>query len=224
MIQFSPRYGISPRWMVAPAGAMLLVAASASADILHFSVFENEVQAPPAGLNLSMGLLSAGPSIDFTFQNQSTTGSVISTILVENTPLSSMLLLNGRIVTPMPAGVNFSIASPAMNPPGSIASFGGPWRGTLFAIGATSPAPQNGIGPGESLTVRFDLGGAYTSLVQGFENNPPELRIAQHIRAFGDQETSLWTLNEALNESIPAPGAAVIGLLALAGVGYRRSR
>lgn len=216
---------ITARTVALAAGLVsaVLLAAPAAAERIDMSVFENDDDVDVSGLDLWIDVLQNGASVDFVFHNTSTTTSVITSIYFEDTAFSSAYLSGGRIVTPQPSGVNFRTTAHPNNPAGSIRDYGGEWGGNLFAVGARNPRPLNGIGIGETLTLRFGLSGiTFNELLDGL-GDPLAFRIAQHVQRVGVTEDSVWTVNDPFVRTVPLPSGATAGLLGLGVVGAARA-
>lgn len=198
-------------------GVISIAAGGTQADVVNFAVFENAQGASTQGLNLNVELIAVGSTVDFTFRNQSTIPSVVTAVYFESNALSTSLLTGGMIVLPQPGGVNFVIGATPPNPPGSIAAFGGVWGGNLLSIDAAAPPPHNGMGPGESVTVRFSLAGSFQSLIEALSTDPPGFRMVQHVQALPGG-ASVWTVNQ------PVPGAGTGAALLTAGLVIARRR
>jgi uncharacterized protein (TIGR03382 family) len=183
-------------------------------DVISFQVFENEGAAPTAGLDLTVELVQQGSALHLIFANQSAIPAVVTALYVEQTPTSAALLANPLLVQPFQTGIVFTLGASPANPPGSIADFGGHWQGTWASASAAAPSAANGIGPGESLTLSFDLLGAESQVHSAIAAG--EIRIVQHVQALAGGQ-SLWTT------TVPAPGALPV-LLAAAAAGRRRRR
>lgn len=174
----------------------------ASADRVDLFMFEDN-GVNPLIVDLWVDVVDNGATVDFIFHNDSADGAV-SSIYFENNNISGSLLANGSI-TGSTGDVDFSVGATPPNPPGSISGFGGNWGGNLFAVDADSPPPFNGINPGETLTISFDLIGSFHNILSALNNPEQGFRIAQHAISFDEQ--SIWTVNV-----VPAPGAiAVLG-------------
>jgi hypothetical protein len=201
------------------ASAVLFAGPAARADILHFAAFENDGNANLEGLQLSMELIAGHSTVDFLFRNTSTIPAVVTSIYIEATTGAAAMLLGGDIVSPQPPGVLFGIGTSPTKPPGSIRHHGGLWQGTLLSAGALAPSPHNGIGPDESLTIRFELGSSHAALVQALSTSPTEFRIIQHVQGLQPNDESIWTMNQP----IPAPGSVALAL-GMLGLAARRRR
>jgi hypothetical protein len=207
-------------WHLAAVSAAMATSAVVRGDLLHFTPFENSQNVSTQGLHLALELITTGSTVDFIFRNDSTIPSVVTAIYIEANTLSSSLLQSGSIADQSP-GVLFHILAVPPSPPGSVSSvgIGGSWAGNLFTLGAASPSPHNGLGPGDSVTVRFDLADSYQTLVQSLSVTPTAFRIVQHVQGLSD-DASIWTVNQP----IPAPGAGVVVLGGIAFMAGRRRR
>ncbi len=177
-------------------------------------VYEKDASVDTTGLRLWINIIDGGSYVDFTFGNSSTIPSVITNIYIESTVFSSAHLKNGSIVSPQPAGVDYSFGATPKNPAGSISNYGGKWRGNLIDISADPPPMFNGIAPGESLTVRFDLFGITCSELVNAMTDPTQFRIAEHVQGLPGGE-SVWTVNTPPTQDVPLPPTFV-----LLGVGF----
>lgn len=208
--------------IVRGAGALagvLALSAAAAADRVDFVVYENANNTPLAGWDVWVDVLDAGGGkVDFVFHNDSTISASIASLYFESAGLGANLS-NGTIHD-QSAGVDFSAGATPPNPAQPGASFGGNWSGNVFAAGANSPPPFNGINHGgaETLTVRFDIANiTVPQLVAGMLNNPAEFRIAMHVIDMGPQNLfSVWAV-------VPPPGTAMLaGLAGLVALKRRR--
>jgi MYXO-CTERM domain-containing protein len=193
------------------AFALATCASAASANRVDLSMFETN-GVDELSVDLWVDVIDAGSQVDMVFHNDSTDGA-IANIYIESTAVSTLLLANGSIAGST-GTVDFDTSTSPATPPGSITNYGGSWGGNLFAVGAESPAPTNGINPGETLTISFDLLGSFGDVLAGLNNPDGGFRIAQHGISFG--QNSVWTT------TVPAPGAMAI--LAFGGVFAGRRR
>ena len=89
-----------------------------------------------------------------------------------------------------------------------------------FRVNATAPPPSNGVGPGETLGVIFDLAGGVTVAQAQAAFASGALRVGIHVIAFASGESESFV-------NVPEPSGAVLvaaGLVALAITCRRRSR
>ncbi len=199
-------------WLILSSVMVLLCALSIHATPIDLYVYENSDNANTEGLHTWIDLIDGGSYVDFTFHNDSTISSVITDIYFESTAFSSTSLTNGTIVTPQPTGVDFTNSASPPEPAGSIRHFGGEWNGNLFVAGATPPASKNGIGQGESLTIRFNYMNINFNDLQEALSNPTAFRIAQHVQCLPNNK-SIWTVTP-----LPLPSTMTLlvsGLLAV---------
>lgn len=191
-------------------GSFASVATAARVDL---EVYENQSGADVSGLDLWVDVLAAGADVDFVFHNDSSISSIITQIYFEDG--LDALIANGSIFNES-AGVDFKIGATPSDPPGGN-TIG--WMGTYFSVGRENPV-SNGINPGETLTLRFDLVGGATVDAIVAALGTTGTRIAEHIQ-------SLPTGASVAAVTVPVPVAVGPGLVLLAGLGlyrYRRSR
>lgn len=190
-------------------GLVACAAAFASANRVDLLIFENPGPVDPGTVDLWVDVIDMGSTVDFVFHNDSTDGVVSNVYFEQNS-----LIMNGSI-SGSTGTVNFAAGGSPNAPAGSIFSYGGTWGGNEYLASANSPAPTNGIGVGETLTITFDLVGSYADVLAALQPNAADgFRIAEHAVSFG--QFSLWTTN------VPAPGATA--LLGLGGLLVSRRR
>jgi hypothetical protein len=185
------------------------IAGSAFANRVDLFMFEDD-GVNPIVVDLWVDVVDSGVSVDFIFHNDSTDGAVAN-IYFENNAVSSSLMNNGSIF-----GSTGTVAFASGGSPGSPPNSIGAWSGNLFNVAANNPKPTNGINPGETLTIRFDLLGSFGDVISAVTDPENGFRIAQHAISFGPN--SIWTVNT----NVPAPGA--LALLGLGGLAIRRRR
>jgi hypothetical protein len=201
------------------AGVVLGLAASAQADVIEFTIYENADNADVSGLLLTVELVDAGSAIDFVFRNQSTSDSVITSVYFEGTDAIDGQLLNGDVWAES-TGVEYENGATPSDPAQHPIWAGGDWNDTAYSAGAMSPGAHNGINEtgDESATIRFDYGGGadFGSIVEALTGDPALFRIAMHIQSVGDGEFSVW------GTTVPAPASA--SLLVIGGIMATRRR
>jgi len=209
------------RWIaVAVAGT---VAAPALADRIDLIVFENADGADVSALDLWVDVVGAGSAVDLVFHNDSGMQSFVRSVYIESTAFSVAAMIDGELLSPQPAGVKFKQGATPPNPAGSIAGFGGAWGGNLFSAKADKPGTnKDGIDPGESLTVRFDLADAgIGDVLDALRSDPLGFRIAAHVQGLPCGE-SVWAVN--VPRAVPIPTASAMGLVGLGVMALRRRR
>ncbi len=156
---------------------------------------------------LSVDVSSGSGTVIFTVSNASG-GSASSIANVYFDDLAIALL--GSVTITNGPGVAFSSGgSPSDLPAGNTAGFAAD-----RAFSANNPKPTNGINPGESLVLTFNLinGGTYASVLSAMNNG--SLRVGMHVIAFANGESESFIT--------PTPGSmALLGLAGLC-VGRRR--
>jgi hypothetical protein len=157
-----------------------------------------------------------GGQVLFTLYNTGPEASSIAGIYVEDGDyLSSLASIDNS-----DPGVSFvSGGAPPVLPGGNEAD---PAFAPSFRATATAPPSGNGVNPGESVGLLFDLQGGvtYADITSAITNG--DLRVGIHVIAFasGGSESFVTTV-------IPAPGAIIlgsIGSLAVAGIRTLRNR
>jgi hypothetical protein len=145
--------------------------------------------------------------------NDGPAASVYARILFDGTILSGIAAIaNGP-------GVDFADASPGGVLPGGN---GNPINFTTdLEAEADNPKPQNGIGPGESLTIDLDIasGFDFDDVVAALTDG--SLRIGMHVQSFASGGSE-----SVLNVPVPEPGTLLLlcaGLLGLVHSGRRYS-
>ncbi len=189
------------------------LASAALADIVA-TPFNMDHASSVAGLTIRLDVIDRGSFAELVISNDSITAGVLTTFYVENTATSQ--LWGGVSLHDWSSGVSFGNGATPANPPGSIADFGGPWGGSLFAFGADNPKPAKGVGPGEWLSLKIDPGSSSVTAIQAAYTDPAAVRFAGHVQALADG-SSAWIV------TVPTPGTAA--LLAIGGVlAVRRRR
>jgi len=215
---------MNPLRMLAGAGALALGSA-AVADRVDLAVFENADDADVSGLDLWVGVVADGESIDFTFHNDSSIGSVVTSVYFESTGFSLDCLDDGEVSFES-AGVDFSDGATPPSPPGSIAGYGGSWGGNLYAADADSPSPAKGVGVGELLTISFEMDDecSLEEVLGALQSDPAAFRIAQHVQGLPNG-SSVWLVNTPTLVPLPATAwMGGVGLLLPLGLAVARRR
>tara|TARA_E500000318_G_scaffold110495_1_gene126113 strand:- start:409 stop:990 length:582 start_codon:yes stop_codon:yes gene_type:complete len=177
----------------------LLSSAAAFAGPMPFMIFENADSVVTDHLHLGVEAFDAGGSIDFVLTNASAGPGVITSLLIENSTVTSGLTFSELI------GPDWSAGGHA-NPPGSIDHSTG-WAGTFMSFRADPSPVHNGLDAGDSLTLRFDLNGAsFADAYEAFANS--DFHFVAHIQAIG--ASSVWGVN------VPTPASAL--MLGMAGI------
>ena len=169
----------------------------------------NPVNAAIGEIQLSVDITGVNNDIArFTFANAGPADSVIAQIYFEDTDG----LMNFNSFDTFESGVYFEQITGSLNLPGGNQSFVNFTESYGFA--AKPPAPRNGIGPGESLAILFDLETAdCNELISSIEQG--QLRIGIQTVDFPDGNSeSFITYPPGNGVLIPAPasfGLCLIG-------------
>ncbi len=150
----------------------------------------------------------------FTFRNIGPEASSITDVYFDDGALLSMAAINNS------AGVQFSQdATPSNLPGGNNIT---PSFITTSGLSADSDAPvqSNGVNPGESLGIKFNLqsGLTYNDVLSGLDDG--SLRIGIHVQGFADGGSESF-VNDGV---IPAPGAVLLASFGMVCVGWFRKR
>jgi PEP-CTERM motif-containing protein len=194
---------------------LLLAASPSLADTFGFGCVTNNLAGDCAigQSQLSVDVTNPGSNrIDFTFHNVGSAASSLAQAYWDDGALASIFSIMGS------SGVSFASPATPSNLPGG-SSVTPPFVAT-FSVGANNPAPTNGVNPGESLTVRFNLasGQTFASAIQAIDSGA--LRIGVHVQSFASGGS------EGFVNVIPEPGTFALlggGLLSLALARRRRS-
>lgn len=191
---------------------MAAAAATAQAQSIPFAIFENSSGVDTGGLNLSLSLHDGGTYADLVIANNSTIGGVVTKVYVEKP--SSFTVSN---ITINNAGVGSKwSANAGGGVPGSIALYSGAWEGTVASFKANPSPMKNGIGEGQFLSLRLNLGSSsFEELAAALAAQ--DLRLVAHIQGLGNTgEYSVW------GTTIPAPASAALLGAGFVGVVRRR--
>lgn len=194
--------------------ALILAAAAATANAqtIPFAIFENSSGVSVGGLDLALTLHNGGSYADLVIANNSTIGGVITKVFVEN---PSSFSVSNITINNDGVGSKWSSNAPG-NVPGSISQYSGVWEGTLASFKANPSPMKNGIGEGQYLSLRLNLGSSsFEELAAAIAGQ--DLRLVAHIQGLGNKgDYSVW------GSTVPTPGAAAI--LAVGGAGFIRRR
>jgi hypothetical protein len=208
------------KWVPALAlAAGMGVAASAQAASFTYSfvaVTANSVVDPAIGeaqlsVDVSDESLTSG-QVKFTFNNSGPLASSITDVYFgDDGLLGSAFIFNG-------SGVAFSEgASPPNLPSGSFDA--------TYAADSDSPSvAANGVNPGESLSIEFNLlgGQGFNDVIAALDGG--DLKIGIHVQAFADGNSEGFENNGRTFVPLPASVWGGLGLMGVLGGLKLRSR
>lgn len=162
---------------------------------------------------LSVDVTESGTAqVLFTFLNAGPAASSITDVYFDDGVFSEIASIINS------SGVDFSQgASPPDLPGGNTIGFA-----SSFSADSDPPAQPNGVNPGESLGILFDLlsGGTFGDVIASLTSN--ELRIGIHVQGFASGGSESFVNNA---NPVPEPATMLllgVGLIGLAAVGKKK--
>jgi len=205
--------------IVATVLVVLLLSTDANAAMYGFyNISGNKVADAAIGeTQLSVNVTDGGSgNVLFTFSNSGPEASSICDVYFDDGSLLGIAgLIDADDGTGGDAGVDFTqLASPGNLPAANNAS--PPFVTTAgFSADSDSPVQPNGVNPGETLGILFDLKGSQTLADVINELNNASLRIGIHVQGFDSGGS------ESFVNIVPVPGALLLGMLGMGVAGIK---
>ncbi len=213
---------------------MFSVTAQAQAVPYYFeAITSNGIGSPEIGeAQLSVDVTDAGnDQVLFTFLNVGPDASSIADVYFEDSNPMTLLSLNSLIDADEnggDSGVDFSTgATPGNLPAGNTVGF---MATAGFTADSDSPVQPNGVNPGESLGVLFDIvqGSSFAAVLNDL--NTSGLRIGIHVQGFANGRSESFVnclptepgCGEVPPQQTPEPGTIFLMGSGLAGLGFWR--
>lgn len=209
------------RLTLATTATVLCLSFDAQADTFTFAnITHNSIVDATIGESQLFVDVTAAPGDPtkavFTFRNVGPQASSICDIYFDDGPILGIASVDNG------SGVDFEQEATPRDLPGGNA-LSPPFETTKdFSAQSTPPVQPNGVNPGESVAITFDLenGATFDDVLDALQDGT--LRIGIHVQGFADGDSESFVNSPGPLQRVPEPVSAMAGLLGVAALLWRR--
>jgi hypothetical protein len=170
---------------------------------------------------LFVEIIDLGGQVEFEFMNIGPSLSSVTDVYFDDGTLLGIASINNT-----DPGVDFAQLATPPNLPGGN-NLVPPFATTAgFSADSNPPAQPNGVNPGESFGITFDLqgGGVFQDIIDELASG--ELRIGIHVQGYTSGGSESFVNDGMVDppDVVPAPGAILLGSIGVGFVSWLRRR